>query len=89
MMILGALVLGCAGAFVLAFNIVIAIRAVVWRARVRHISGVPFLGGATACLALLMVGPSRAWAWIPLVVDPCGLLPFLVGLAWQMRPPKS
>jgi hypothetical protein len=81
---IGAAALDAIGALILVVNIALVLR----RRPAKHISGIPVLGGVLFAIGLALDDASRAFAWVPIVVDPCGLLPLGYALIVNFRTPK-
>jgi hypothetical protein len=75
-----AVLLGVVGATLLGANTWLLVRGV-WKPTAKHVSGIPFLGGLALALALALVPALRIVCWVPVVVDPCGLVAFAYAMA--------
>lgn len=49
----------------------------------KHVSAVPVLGGALIATGMLCMPGLRCWAWVPLLADPAGVVPFALSLRRQ------
>ncbi len=51
----------------------------------RSRSGVSLVGGIVLAVGMACFVTTRGWIWLPLLVDPCGLVAFSVSVAWRRR----
>jgi hypothetical protein len=72
------------GALILGFNLSLVVRWTHGKKPVSAVSAIPLLGGLAVGLGMACFPATRPWSWMPIVLDPAGVVAFIVAL-WRRR----